>query len=96
MVPRVMRRVQPVVGLLLRQRHLRAGARGHRAGPQQAQPAAAGFHLLGGMSGSGCGGRNARRGVRVRGSRAPLCSGDGAGRKSLRIGVRRVGIGRSG
>ena len=72
MVPRIVRRVQPVVRLLLRQRHLRAGARSHRAGPQQAQPSAAGFHLLG-MGGRGCGGScNARRCVRVRVCRAPL------------------------
>ena len=92
MVPGIVRRVQTVVSLLLRQRHLRAGAGCHGSGPQQAQPATAGFHLLG-MGDRGCGGwRNARRGVRVRGSRTPLRTGNGAGRKSLRkVDFRRSG-----
>ena len=86
MVPRVMRRVQSVVGLLLRQRHLRAGAHSHCAGPQQAQPTAAGLDLLR-QGGRGCGGScDARRGVRMRGSGAPLRTSDGAGGNSLRMG----------
>ena len=84
-IPRILGRVQPVIRLLLGQRHLRAGAGGYSTDAQQAQPAPAGFHCLIAGRWGNCGAGSAGRGALcARGGCPALRSGDGAGRQSLR------------